>query len=168
MTETIEFEYRISTALDRIGRGLEVLARPAPSVADAVGDAAETMALREALAAERAANAQLSERVRAIRDKQDTTLGALERKFAVATRELEQMAHDMAQFKRANADLAEANRALLEAAPDAALADAALRAELDSLRAERAADRAELDAILAGLDALLAAEPEQTAEGQDA
>jgi len=116
------------------------------------------------------ANAQLSERVRAIREKQESTLGALERKLAAANRVLEQHQRDAARLKRANADLLAANRALSEAA-EAALADPhlvnrAMQAELEALRAERAADLSEMDDILSGLEPLLAGT--KLTEAQDA
>ncbi|MDP1667665.1 hypothetical protein [Phaeovulum sp.] len=157
MSDMTDHERRISAALARIGAGLERLGqRAAPATAAEADDA-----LREALETERAANAQLSERVRAIREKQETTLGALERKLAAAKTEIEQNLRDLVRMKRANADLAAANRALADAA-EAGLADPQLvnrtmQAELAALRAERAAEVAELDDILAGLAPLVEA-----------
>ncbi|MBW6506960.1 MAG: hypothetical protein K0B00_09445 [Rhodobacteraceae bacterium] len=165
MSDTTDYERRISAALARIGAGLERLGQGGAVAAPAAdGDAA----LREALEAERLANAQLSERVRAIRDKQETTLGALERKLAAAKTEIEQHLRDLVRMRRANADLVAANRALTETAR-AGLADPeavnrALQAELTALRAERAAEVAELDDIIAGLAPLVAPAESQEAE----
>lgn len=155
MSDMTDYERRISAALARIGAGLERLGQgraPAP------GGAADDAELREALEAERVVNAQLSERVRAIREKQETTLGALERKLAEARTEAEQQVREMLRLKRANADLIATNRALSEAgAGDGALVNRAMQAELGALRAERAADIAELDDIIAGLAPIIGA-----------
>lgn len=137
---------------------------PAPASAVAPGELAE---LREALDAERMANAQLSERVRAIREKQETTLSALEKRLAQATRAFEAVQAEATRLKRANADLVETNRALVEAAGDvpAHLVNRAMQAELEALRAARAWETAELSDIIAGLEPLVAAHAK---EGGDA
>ena len=116
-------------------------------------DPAELARLREALESERMANAQLSERVRAIREKQETTLSALEKRLATATRSLETAQTEVTRLKRANLDLAEANRALIEAGNEPAphLINRAMQAELEALRAARAEEAAELAEILGGL-----------------
>lgn len=163
MSDMSEYERRISAALARIGAGIETLGQAPTATTETSGNA--TFELREALEAERTANAQLSERVRAIREKQESTLGALERKLAAANRDLEQHQRDAVRLKRANADLLGANRALSEAAAEALadphLINRAMQAELEALRAERAADLSEIDDILAGLEPLLAG-PNQT------
>lgn len=163
MSDMTDYERRISAALARIGAGLERLGQGAAPTAATGGETA----LHEALEAERVANAQLSERVRAIREKQETTLGALERKLAAAKAEIEQHLRDLARMKGANAELTATNRALVDAAEvglaDAHLVNRAMQAELAALRAERAAEVAELDDILAGLAPLVA-----PAEGQEA
>ena len=168
MSDLGEYEQRIGAALARLASGIEALAgrdraavaeQAASPVAAAAPDALTE--LREALEAERATNAQLSERVRAIREKQESTLGALERKLAAANREQEARMRDLARLKRANADLLAANRSLVEAAAsgvaDPHLVNRAMQAELESLRAERGADLAEIDDILAALEPLVVA-----------
>lgn len=135
-------------------------------------DPAELARLREALESERMANAQLSERVRAIREKQETTLSALEKRLATATRSLETAQTEVTRLKRANLDLAEANRALIEAgaAPAPHLINRAMQAELEALRATRAEEAAELAEILGGLAPLFgtAAEGTHTGMNEDA
>lgn len=135
-------------------------------------DPAELARLREALDSERVANAQLSERVRAIREKQETTLSALEKRLATATKSLETAQTEVTRLKRANLDLAEANRALIEAGNDPAphLINRAMQAELEALRAARAEEAAELAEILGGLAPLFgaAAEGTQTGMNEDA
>ena len=101
MSDIAEYERRIAFALERIGRGVEALKQrealqaqaaqdathqPEPETAppaeaelpavpeappEAIADPAEVAELKAALAAEQEANAQLSERVRAIREAWD-------------------------------------------------------------------------------------------------
>ena len=132
--------------------------------AKAIQDNAELIALREALEAERQANAQLSDRVRAIRDKQETMVTLLERRLAATQRDCDRWAREVARMKRANLDLTEANRGLTLAIGQGAdtddgvaahLINRAMLAELESLRALRSAERAELEEILSGLEPLI-------------
>ena len=106
-------------------------------------------------AAEQEANAQLSERVRAIREKQDTTLGAMERKYGAAVRAQEAVFKEVAALKQANAALVAANRKLID--EGVAFSDDALMAELQSLRAARDGESAEREQIIAGLDPIIEA-----------
>ncbi|WP_372840731.1 hypothetical protein [Phaeovulum sp.] len=165
MSDMSDYERRISAALARIGAGLERLGQSGQAAAGASDNS-----LREELEAERAANAQLSERVRAIREKQESTLGALERKLAAAKAEAESHLRDLLRLRRANAELAAANRKLSEAVEaglgDGALINRVMEAELGALRAERAADQAELNDIIAGLEPLVA--PKTATEGEHA
>ncbi len=75
MSDITELERRITAALDRIGTGLVRIG----GSGDASTEAAQ---LREALETERSANAQLEERVKAIRDRQEQTVSALEAEVA--------------------------------------------------------------------------------------
>lgn len=165
MSDITEYERRIAAALERIGHGVETLAQPvaaAPEPAPA-GDG-EVTALREALESERAANAQLVERVRAIKEKQDSTIGALERRVAKLTAQLEAGGLDSAKLRRANSQLSDASQALREAMaaglPEPHLINKAMLAELEALRALRASDAAEMEDILAELKPFLT--PEST------
>lgn len=173
MSDIAEYERRISFALERIGRGVEILgaravAAPETNAQDTGAQApqadGELAALREALDAERTANAQLSERVRAIRDKQETTLSALEKKLAQATRNLETAQSEITRLKRANAELTTSNRLLSDAggAIEPHLLNRAMQAELESLRAARAAEALEMGAILGALDPILTAAEQAT------
>jgi type IV secretory pathway VirB10-like protein len=203
MSEIAEYERRISFALERIGRGVEVLAqkRVAPAEPEAepehlqeaafeqmaapetappevappesevlaapqVPDAAPSSDLAQmqaALDAEREANAQLSERVRAIREKQDTTLNAMERKYGAAVRAQEAAFKEVAALKAANTALIASNRKLMD--EGVAFSEEALMAELTALRAARASEFNELGDILDGLAPILAQAEE---ESQDA
>ncbi|AMY68982.1 hypothetical protein [Frigidibacter mobilis] len=169
MSDITDFERRIAAALDRIGQGVEGMLRPgaASGPADAAPepavDAAELAALREALDSERAANAQLVERVRAIKEKQDSTIGGLERRVARLTAQLEAGGLDAAKLRRANTQLSDAAQALREAMAaglqEPHLINKAMLAELEALRALRASDVAEMEEILAELKPLLTPNP---------
>ncbi|SOB99703.1 hypothetical protein [Rhodobacter maris] len=198
MTDLAEYERRIAYALERIGRGVETLVqRPAEPVPEAeppepvappepvvVVDTAQIEALeaelsveraalaaeRAALEAERAANMQLTERVRAIREKQETTLVTLERRLAQATRALEAVQAEANRLKRANNDLVEINRSLVDAGSvmAAAQVNRAMQVELEALRAARSWEMAELAEILAGLEPIVAAHAKAPVNGAPA
>ena len=154
MTEITELQARITAALDRIGAGLEGLGPARP-------DAGEDVArLTEALEEERTANAQLEERVRTIKEKQDGTVevlaGEVERLRALLATEEEAVS----RLSRVNADLRANNTALREAiqrgVAEPHLVNKSMMVELEALRTAQAADRAELDAVLGELNALVA------------
>lgn len=164
MNEIAELERRISSALSRIGQGIDAVVAdlakgvPAGAAVETGADAAET-ALREALEAERAANAQLTERVRAIKEKQEIMVGSLEKKVARLTAQLDAAGLELQRHKRLNADLTEANRALGEAAREGLtephLINRSMMTELEALRVARATEVAEIDEILSELKPLI-------------
>lgn len=146
-----ELERRIAAALDRVAAGLERALRPA-----AAGEAAR---LREALAAERDANAQLTERVRAVKERQESIVTGLERRLARQTELVDVQGLELQRLKKSLVQLREASR-LLREAQEAGLADPSainrsLQAEAEALRATRAAEIAALDEILAELRPLI-------------
>ncbi len=159
MSDITELERRISAALERIGAGLDMLDEGGEAAPAAGADDAELESLREALDAERTANAQLTERVRAIRDKQETMVEALEKKVARLTEQLNAVGLEVQRQKRLNADLTEANRALSEAAQEGVaephLINRSMMTELEALRAARAAEMAEMEEILSELKPLI-------------
>lgn len=158
MSEIEDYQRRITAALDRIGKALESR-QAAPEAGDLAAE----------LEAERTANAQLEERVRAIKEKQETTVTALEKsvedlsaevaslKQALADRDggLQRMRRVNAELRRSNAALREAHNAAL---PDPHLVNTSMMAELEALRAEQTAAEAELAEIAAVLDPILAEE----------
>lgn len=163
MSDIAELERRISAALARIDAGVEALAamptaapatRPSP-----IRDDAEIARLAEELDAERTANTQLTERVRAIKEKQEGVVGALEAKVERLTGQLNAADAEIQRLKRLNDDLSEANRALGAAAaagvaePD--LINRSMMEELEAMRAARAAEIAEMNEILAELKPLI-------------
>lgn len=154
MNEIAELERRITAAMNRIASGIEGLVAPAP--APAANDA-EVQDLREALEAERAASAQLTERVRAIKDKQETIVAGLERQVRRLAEELDIAQAELRRQMRAADDLIAANKALTTGAdaPGEAAVGLAQAAELEALRAARSAERAELRTIMAELKPLI-------------
>ena len=155
MTEITELQARITAALDRIGTGMEALAQ-----GGGAGDGAEVARLTEALEEERTANAQLEERVRTIKEKQDGTVevlaGEVERlRTLLATEEAA-----VTRLSRVNAELRANNTALREAiargVAEPHLVNKSMMVELEALRTAQEADRAELDAVLGELNALVA------------
>jgi len=155
MADVAELEKRIAAALDRIGAGLSALSGGgAPG-----GGGDELASLQEILETERTANAQLEQRVVAIKEKQEKLVAMLEAE--VARLREESTAHEAAiqQVKRVNHRLRENNRALREAnrqgVGNPELINAGMVAELDALRATHDSDRAELDAILVELKPLV-------------
>ncbi|MEO0702512.1 MAG: hypothetical protein AAFY80_10275 [Pseudomonadota bacterium] len=147
MTDITELQRRITAALDRIGTGVNRMGAPAdPGLADA-------------LEAERMANAQLEERVRAIKETQETTVATLEAEVASLRNALAATDADLQQVRSVNAELRASNAALrsanAEGLADAELVNAALQVELDALKALQAGDRAEIDRVLATIEPML-------------
>lgn len=152
MSDLAEHERRLAYALDRIGRAVETLraAPPAPPPPDPD----ETARLRAALAEERAANAELTERVRTLRRRQQRNVQMLTERLTRMTERIDERSIDLQAMRRANEELIEANRALIAAAgiPETAAASKALLAELEALRTARRAETAELEEVMAALD----------------
>jgi len=157
MSDISELEGRITAALDRIGAGLEALSDETPVAVDDGSE--ERDQLRAALEDERTANAQLEERVRAIREKQDGTVenlaGEVERLRALSGAE----EASVARLQKVNSELRANNEALRAAitkgVAEPHLVNKSMTLELEALRATQAADRAELDAVLGELTPLL-------------
>ncbi|MBR9653390.1 hypothetical protein [Thalassovita aquimarina] len=160
MSEISELERRITAAMDRIAKGVESFGAAAETAVAAEPDtdaSDETAELRQALEDEKLANAQLEERLKALRaklDRQETEaeLQLRDLKSAMAGMEAAQQ-----QLKATSEELRGANAALREATAETAAeaVNAALQAELDALRAERAAEAAETAAIAATLETLI-------------
>lgn len=172
MSEITELERRISAALDRIDKGVDALTRMPPEAGAAPSDAAddsesgaqartdELAQLRAALEAERSSNAELTERVRALRERQDTAISGLERRLARATEQLDVQGLELRRMKKANAELVAVTRALRaeggeDGPAEADLLSRSMSAELEALRAERRAEAGEMEEILAALDPLI-------------
>lgn len=163
MDEITELERRMTAALQRIGAGLDAIVAQASGGAQTgtqvAADGGEVAGLTAALEAERSANAQLNERVRAIRERQETTVTALERKLEQMTRQLDTQGIELARMKKANIGLRESLRSLRSAQEDgiadAHLINKSMLAELEALRASRTAEMAEMAEILDELAPLI-------------
>lgn len=160
MSDIQDFELRINAALERIRRAAETLGEGARGMvsSDAEVDPGDVEALRLALDNERSANAQLEERVRAIRERQENQVTQLELRVAKLTARADSADQELARLRSVNAQLRE-NNAALRAANAAGLGDAGLinsgvETELEAIRTLRDGDRAELDAIINELSAL--------------
>lgn len=140
MSEIDDLQRRITAALDRVSRAVEQLGSGDSDMSDA-------------LEAERTANAQLEERVRAIKDKQETTVARLEDEVARLKDAVSRREGEVQSLTALNDSLRQSNAALREASEGAV--DGALREELAQLRAEREREAAEMDDILAALAPVL-------------
>jgi len=155
MSDISELERRITAALDRAGQAMDRLAAGSSSE-HSEGDGAN---LAAELEAERMANAQLEERVRAIKEKQETNVTGLEADVERLRISVESRDGELQRIKSVNSELRSSNQALRDAnangLADPHLVNKSMMSELESLRATRAADRAELDDILATLEPVL-------------
>jgi chromosome segregation ATPase len=159
MQQIAELERRITAALERIGRGVDVLSAPVLPSPTAGIDPEEVAQLNEALDEERMANAQLSERLRAVRDKEAETKAALNARIADLTRQDEERGAELNRLRRTVAHLTDELSTLRATAQsglsDPAQINRALLAELEALRATRATEAAELADIVAALNPLI-------------
>lgn len=150
MSNVSELESRIAAALTRIGSGVEKLS------ADSGVDAA---ALQKQLEEERVANAQLEERVKVLKDRQDTKIADLETRVAAQSDQMAQLDAELQRLRASNADMRELNGQLRTAADsgvtDPELINRAMMAEVEALNTQRAAEAAEVDAILSELKPLI-------------
>lgn len=153
MSDIEELERRITAALDRAAKAIDRL-----GVA-AAGDAGDAAGLAAELEAERMANAQLEERVRAIKEKQETTVKGLEAEVARLRAAVESRDGELQRIKIVNEELRRSNQALRDAnargVADPHLVNKSMMTELESLRAQRAAERAEIEEILATIEPVL-------------
>lgn len=170
MTDISELQARLTAALDRIGSGMEVLEKPI----EVPDTSAEVDALNAQLEEERTVNAQLEERVRAIKDRQDSEVADLSADVARLTQALARQEEQVGRLASVNAELRANNAALREAISEGVaephLVNKAMMAELEGLRAAQAADRAEIDAVLGELDGMItkAARPTTMEESDNA
>ena len=150
MEDISEYERRITAALDRAAQALDKLS---------AGEGGDSAALKAELEAERVANQQLEERVRAIKETQEKTVSRLEAEVASLRTALSTRDAEVQQMRSVNEALRSSNGALRVAnskgVGDADLVNQALETELESLRKIRAAERAEIEDILATLEPVL-------------
>lgn len=159
-----ELERRITTALSRIGTGLDKLGTtPAPVAVPSGEDSsaleAEVTRLKTALAAEKAMVVQLNERLKAVPARESLSQTQLEAKVEKMTQQLDIQGLELQRMRKSTVQLREHLRVLHEAAADnlaePQLVNKAMLAELESLRATRHTETAEMDEILAELKPLI-------------
>lgn len=176
MADLSELEHRITRALDRIGAGIAALEPPPPAVpepepepevdatpavdaAQAEAQAGQIAELNELLDAERTASAQLEERLKVLKDRQEREVEAL-RAEVVTLRERVDSTQARNKTLRGRLEgMREALEALRGAAGEGTVTgeavNTALQAELDGVAALRESDRAELDTLLGALEPLV-------------
>lgn len=156
MSDIAALEGRITAALDRIRAGV---ARQTAAVAVEVPQV-DMDAIRQQLDEERTANAQLEERVRTLKERQDGTISDLESRAMTQTAALATMDAEMQRLRAANAELRDVTAQLRSAAADGAtspeLINRATIAEVEALQAQRASEASEIDAIVNSLKPLIA------------
>lgn len=166
MSDIEQLQSRIMAAMERASRGLEKLGVAREDAPD----------LSQELEDERLANAQLTERVKALKKRLETETADLMTKLTEAEAriaeaegikaQLTKLDVDLQRVRAANTQLSNACDALraanAEGVGDADLINTAMQAELDALRAARTAEKAEADAILSALKPLVEPEQENT------
>lgn len=163
MADFTDLEQRLAYALERIATATE---RPGQGAAGGAVEGGEPAAssievdvLKAELEAERSANAQLTERVRAIKEKQETLLTALERKVQTLSAQLEQQGGELQRQRLMNVSLTRTNQklsdSLREGVADPGVLNEALRTEVEAMRLSRMAEMAEMEEILAELRPLV-------------
>lgn len=157
MNDIAELESRITAALERIDFGLTRLPKTAAPAAP-VPEGEELATLRDALEEERIANAQLTERIRALKDREAHSTAGLEARVEQLTRQLDVQGLEVQRLRKTTVQLRETLRVLRDAQMgqvDAHLINKSMMAELEALRADRSAESAELSEILAELAPLI-------------
>jgi septal ring factor EnvC (AmiA/AmiB activator) len=135
MQDIVELERRLTAALGRIDAGIARLTVETADEGQAgPADAGEIARLTEALDEERMANAQLNERLRVLKAREDADAGESHAETEELKAQLAGQADEIATLRRV---LAEAGK------------------EIASLRAARAAEAAELAEVVAALDPLV-------------
>ncbi len=156
MQDVGELERRISAALERIGQGLDALTAPQEEPEVPPVDTAELDALRVQLQEERFANAQLLERLRALKERDASQQAQVQEKVEKLTRQLDVQGLELQRMRRTTIGLRDQLRQLREAQAaglaEPHLINKAMLTELEALRATRLTEMAELDEIGAALD----------------
>ena len=160
MSDIEELNSRIMAAMDRIAQGVDSLDG---------GDADEVERLKLALDEEKQANAQLSERVRVLGERQEEAIEALQAKADDSKEKLRALDVEMQKLRQANQRLSKMCTALREANAEGVgephLINKSMMVELESIRAMRSAEMAEADEIISALTPLLT---QDTADAEEA
>ncbi|MGP3723674.1 hypothetical protein [Cereibacter sphaeroides] len=148
MQEMVELERRLTAALERIGAGIDAIpVMPAENP------------LQAELDEERMVNAQLSERLKAVKEREGVKIAQLEEQVEALTRQLDAQGMELQRMKKTTGQLREALRSLREATAegvaDSELVNRSMVVELEALRAARATEAAEVEEVLLALEPLI-------------
>ncbi|ABA79115.2 hypothetical protein GQF56_24810 [Rhodobacter sphaeroides] len=148
MQEMVELERRLTAALERIGAGIDAIpVMPAENP------------LQAELDEERMVNAQLSERLKSVKEREGVKIAQLEEQVEALTRQLDAQGMELQRMKKTTGQLREALRSLREATAegvaDSELVNRSMVVELEALRAARATEAAEVEEVLSALEPLI-------------
>lgn len=150
MSEIEELSSRIISAMDRVASRIDALGQ---------GGGGDDGALQQALDEEKQVNAQLTERVRVLGERQEQAMAAMEARATEAQARMDKLDSELQQLRQAYQMMSDASQALRDAnaegVGDAELINKSLASELETLQAMRKAEMAEADEIIAGLMPLL-------------
>ena len=159
MPTIAELERRITSALDRIGHGLDRMPAGGGAAGPAAAPGEATAALEEALETERGAAAQLAERLRAVKDREAKAKGDLESQIADLTETRDQQGLELQRLRKTVGQLRDTltaqNEAIRAGVSEPQVINKSLLAELEALRAQRRSESAEMAAILTALAPLI-------------
>ena len=151
MSNIEELERRISVAFDRIGQAVDSLVPAAPGI--------DTAALQDALQAEQATNAELTERLRVMTLRGESDAAEATEKVGRLVRALDAQGIELQRLKNTVIQLRESLRALREAqtagVADPHLLNTVMLVELEALQATRLTEMAQIEEILAELHPLI-------------
>ena len=151
MSDIEELERRINAAFDRIGQAVDGFVPPTTG--------AGTGELQDALLTEQTANAQLTERLRVVKEREASQAAEAAEKVDRLTRALDAQGLELQRMKNTVIQLRESLRALREAQTEAVadphLVNQAMQTELEALRATRLTEMAQMEEILAELHPLI-------------
>ncbi|MFY8147204.1 MAG: hypothetical protein ACOVME_11490 [Rhodobacter sp.] len=151
MSNIEELERRISVAFDRIGQAVDRFVPAAPGI--------DTAALQDALQAEQATNAELTERLRVMTLRGESDAAEATEKVGRLVRALDAQGIELQRLKNTVIQLRESLRALREAqtagVADPHLLNTVMLVELEALQATRLTEMAQMEEILAELHPLI-------------
>ena len=154
MNSLADLEQRLSAAFDRIDGGIAAMPPHATVAAPQISDD-----LQQALDDERIVTAQLQERLRAVKEKDELVQAQSTARIVQMTQQLDTQGAELKRMRNTTVQLREVLRILREASAqglsDPHLINRAMLAELDALRATRQTEVAEMDEILAELAPLI-------------
>jgi hypothetical protein len=151
MSDIEELERRINAAFDRIGQAVDGFVPPTTG--------AGTGELQDALLTEQTTNAQLTERLRVVKEREASQAALAAEKVDRLTQALDAQGLELQRMKKTVIQLRESLRALREAQTEAVadphLVNMSMLTELEALRATRLTEMAQMEEILAELHPLI-------------